>query len=215
MQEAGEADLNKNKSVEDCFHILVVSSDRARVAQMLQVLLSRRTHRFLISSYELYRQAINAIHSPLGRRTVALVVTDFPDDSYAPSRGDVPLWKEAIAAFDNEYHSVFEKDIQGGYLPAAFTVISLFGKIKGKLPEEQLREIERECSEYMEEQQINHPFAWSDDELLTAMDKAVLTEIERLQNVIEQRAEGAPDRSSRTARLAKAKTLTKAAHKRQ
>lgn len=193
---------------EDSFRILIVSTEKRRVESVLHVILARAGKDFGLDGHELYRQAISARETPKGKQTVALVITDKPDDHEAPSRTGIPLWQEAIALYQEQYNERYQELIDGNFLPKDFTVITLFRKLKGQLPPEELAAIKEEYTLFSQMSELTFAAADTEEELAECIDELVVKKAIGRQHV---ESGFKKQQVSRAHKIAKATKLTRQA----
>ncbi len=200
---------NKEKLDEVCV-ILVISPWSNRIINVLQGILKRGGKKITLTGVELYRQALARLNSDLANRVVALVITDRPDDYKAPARGNKPLWKEAIVHFQQNYLEGFAKEIGQEIFPPFLTVITMFKSHKGKLNEAEIQQLEKEFYEFKKENQFKNISCENEEELQNVVDKEIIDMVLKQQR---QRDQIKKYERSRQQKIAKAKTITKNAHK--
>ncbi len=209
MQSLGENEISGDKREEYPIHlVMIISPICNRISLFLRDLFKKHQKYFLCDGVELYRQAVAKMNHPIGQRTVALIITDQPDDYHLVSEHGVPYWKETVAAFQSAYHEKFAAEIEEEVLPQNLTVITMFRHRKGKLSETEVESIEQEFEKLKEEMQLEHKACESEEELRDIMENQVEEMVERFR----QRESLRKFQRNRNQRLAKAKKITKDAH---
>ncbi len=186
------------------FQILVISPEKNRIASFLRVLLARSGKRFSLDGHELYRKALEILDTPEGKKTVAMIVADETDDYDQPTEALMPLWKETILAFRNQYHEIFKDLIDPGYLPSHFTVITMFRKCKGEMKPQQLEAIQKEHDSIAAELGISFAAAQTDAEMVQKLDDEVISKIiqqQRTQSQLQSRKKSRADKIARATKL--------------
>ncbi len=208
MDLVAETPTSQNPQGGCEYQIVIVSPEKQRVCSVLRVILARAGKIFEVAGFELYRQALAFLDTEPGKQTVGLVITDQPDDCKAPSRGDVPLWKETIAEFQKQYMKQFQDEIGLGFLPVQFTVITRFEKQSGKLTAEMLQQIQSEFEQFAEETGVTYTNAETEDEMVESVDKSLVKEVLSKHQAVSKVKSHSKSRADRIARAKK--TIQKA-----
>lgn len=176
MLEKGGMDLyiEKNGKCQPLPVILVISTQKNRIIQILKPILTKSGKHLEMTGTELYRQSLNRRIGDLANRVVAIVITDQPDDYNAPGRGEKPLWQETIAVFQEDYTQSFAEDIGKNLVPENLTVITIFETQKGKLSDQKLKEIEKDFKTFQEKTNVKHVNCKSEEELPNLLDSEVV-----------------------------------------
>ena len=191
--------------------LLIISPWHQRISILLQDILQKSGKHLECVGEELYRKSLSRLNADLSHRVVGLVVTDKPDDCYAPSRSEYPLWKEALVNFQQDYLESWKKEIEDEVFPGKLTVISYFRTKKGKLSEEEIERIEEEFAALPSESSIELYSCLSEDEIQKMVDQTVVGMVLERQ---QQRVKIKKLTRTRTQKIARAKKVTKDAVKR-
>lgn len=190
--------------------ILVISPNHRRIGMILQSILEKQGKHLDLAGVELYRQAISRLQADLSSRVVALVITEIPDDHYASTRESLPMWQSLISVCQQMYQRTHAKEIGDGIYPLNLTVITLFRGRQGKMSDEEIEKIVQEFEAYQNQVGMTHKPCQSEAELQNAVDQDVLGFVIQRHRQTEMIRKY--DRN-RTQKIAKAKKITKDAHK--
>ncbi len=188
--------------------LLIVSTEFRRISFIINRIFEK-TGKFLeCHGVELYRQAYSRLQTDLADRVVALIITDQPVDHSSLSINKCPLWKTVIKAYQQNYVQSFSLEIEREIYPSALTVITMFQSFKGKMSEEDIKQIESEFDTFQKQNEIKHHDCNNEEEIKHFVDK------ELIGTVIDTHRKKKSIRSlekRRTQRLVRTQNITKEA----
>lgn len=155
----------------------VISDKPGRVISFLEPLLAKHGKFFEFHGFDLYRHAIEFTHLPTARRTVALVLTDGPEDRLQGSENGLERWKETIVTFSETYLEQFTDEISEDHLPATFTIVLLFHEKYGKLSEEELQKMEEEFLQFHEGRNFAVRSCHSEEDVVGTIEEEVIQRV--------------------------------------
>ena len=187
----------------------VFSDKPGRIIQFLEPRLAKQGKCFQFRGFDLYREGIRFAQTADGQRTVALVLTDGPEDRIQRSEKGVALWKETVLNFSKSYFEQFIEDIFEDHLPPTLTIVLLFREKTGKLTQDDLKELENEMAKSGHEgPALDVRECQNEEEVAGVIETNVVQRVlarHNLESKIKER------KKSRQQRIAKATKVTKAA----
>jgi len=190
--------------------ILTISPKCRYIQEVLKLILHKGGKQLGCEGVELYRQSIDRLKKDLKDCVVTLVISDKPEDCYAASRSEFPLWKETVISFQDNYMQEWAEEIRDGIYPESLTVITYFRRNKGKLPDEEIRQFEQEFEDLQKEHHIFHKACKTEEELMSVVDCEVA---DKFLKQMQQKDKLKTLTMGRDQKLAKAKHITKMAMK--
>lgn len=205
FEEEKQAETGKSKKPEYTF--VVISDKPGRLVGFLQVLLARQGKVFTFRGFDLYREASAFLKTAEGQQTVALILTDGPEDRTQRTDTGIELWKETLLGYSGNYFDHLMDDIVEERLPASFTVVMLSHEKYGKLTPDEIEELEREAANLQQEdRKVDMSTCHSEEEVAGLVEQKVVDKVlarHQLQSKMKQTAK------SRDQRIAKATKATR------
>ncbi|RKY69599.1 MAG: hypothetical protein DRQ24_10605 [Candidatus Latescibacterota bacterium] len=205
MAQLEEEKQSDPKEAKPKYGFVVISDKPGRLTGFLQVLLARKGKTFDFRGFDLYREASSFAETSQGQQTVALILTDGPEDRTQRTEKNLERWKETLLAFSGNYFEHFIDDIAEERLPVTFTVVLLFHEKYGKLSQQELEEIEKEVANLQQEgQKLDLNSCHSEEEVAGVVEKKVVNQILARHQVQSKMKQSAKTREQRIAKATKA-----------
>ncbi len=170
----GDSKGSNKSEAEKIPVILLVSPEYKRVQMELKEILTKGGKHIASDGVELYRQAQNRLSGDLKGKVIGLVITDKPDDCYAPTKLDFPMWKETVLKYQDDYIENWIQQIAADMYPSTLTVITYFRRSKGQLSDEEIENLEDEFEALQQENKIKYRPCQTQEEVEKVVDKDLI-----------------------------------------
>lgn len=212
MQEIQDSPLyQKHEGDEPPYLVLIISPIYSRIALFLKNTFNRNKKHIQCIGVDLYRKALYLTTSEESKRVISLIITDRPEDhSFTPAE-KLPLWQDTVLRYQKAYLENHQKEIEEGLFPENLTVVTMFRHKRGRLPDDEIMEIEKEFEQLRDEHNFIQRGCESEEEIENMIQKDI---VESVVNRSLKMDSIKKFQRSRSQKLAKALKVTNEAHKR-